>query len=296
MPENPRHGSVTFWGVRGSIPSPGPDTAFFGGNTSCVEMRADEEIVILDAGSGIRPLGLELEKEFKTHPLKLTLLISHLHWDHIHGFPFFRPAYHPENRIRIVGFGEKPGEFRAALVHQMEPPFFPIPFSEMEAAIEIEQPDTMHFQIGKVKVSATKLNHPGVAVGYRLETSSGSVCYLPDNEPVCRVHASKEKKSIDSILVEFVRGAEMLIADSQYSQAEYNERVGWGHGCVNDVVELACKANVKQLFLFHHDPDHDDAAVRLMLDNARQLAVSRCSDLKIEAAREGAAFPIALLR
>lgn len=144
--------TVRFWGVRGSIPTPGPSTLFYGGNTSCVEVRADGEIIILDAGSGIRPLGLQLKKEFSTEPLNLTLLLTHTHWDHIQGFPFFLPAYSPKNRLRILGYEGARQGLGKTLSAQMERPYFPTSLEEVPANIEIEEQKEMAFTVGRIKV------------------------------------------------------------------------------------------------------------------------------------------------
>lgn len=289
--------TVRFWGVRGSIPTPGPSTLFYGGNTSCVEVRADGEIIILDAGSGIRPLGLQLKKEFPTEPLNLTLLLTHTHWDHIQGFPFFLPAYSPKNRLRILGYEGARQGLGKTLSAQMERPYFPTSLEEVPANIEIEEQKEMAFTVGRIKVRAWFANHPGICVGYRLETSAGSVVFLPDNEPFQRMRAKAAGNAApgsvefgrqeDEKLIEFIAGADVLIIDSQYDAAEYESHIGWGHACVDDVAALAAQARVKQLFLFHHDPSHDDEKISRMLAHARQLVAGLKSATTVEAAREG---------
>ncbi len=278
-----------FWGVRGSVPTPGPSTLFFGGNTPCVEVRADGEIIVLDAGTGIRPLGLALAKEFAGAPAALTLLISHPHWDHIHGFPFFQPAYDAKNKICVRGCADFQAGLEKALAGQMEAPYFPIAFAEMSANIVIEELTGAEFSIGPVKVGTHRANHPGVTMGFRLETSSGSIAYLPDNELYGQRRTAHiaDAEGVDERLIEFARGADALIIDAHYDEDEYEAHVGWGHGCLTAVVELAIEAEVKRLFLFHHDPEHDDPFIHAMVGRARELAVSKESTLQIEAAREG---------
>ncbi|MST94266.1 MAG: response regulator [Pedosphaera sp.] len=293
----PQPVTVRFWGVRGSIPTPGPSTLFYGGNTSCVEVRADDEIIILDAGSGIRPLGLQLKKEFPTEPLNLTLLLTHTHWDHIQGFPFFLPAYSPKNRLRILGYEGARQGLGKTLSAQMESPYFPTGLEEVPASIEIEEQKEMAFTVGRIKVRAWFANHPGNCVGYRLETSAGSVVFLPDNEPFQGMRAKAAGNAApgsvefgrqeDEKLLEFIAGADVLIIDSQYDAAEYESHIGWGHACVDDVAALAAQARVKQLFLFHHDPSHDDEKISRMLAHARQLVAGLKSATTVEAAREG---------
>ena len=292
--------SLRFWGVRGSIPTPGPTTVQYGGNTSCIEVRADGEIIVLDAGSGIRPLGLALSSEFKGLPMRVTVLISHTHWDHIQGFPFFIPAYNPQNKIRILGYEGARKELQATLTNQMESPYFPISMRQMPGNIDIEELKELEFSVGKVRVQAMFLNHPGVCVGYRLFTSAGSIVYMPDHEPFQRMRAApavkegtqrqetlKYASEQDQKTIEFIQDAEALIIDSQYDDDEYRTHVGWGHGCVDDVVSLALFAKVKQLFLFHHDPDHTDAQITKMQEWAREIVRFHGESLKVDAACEG---------
>jgi phosphoribosyl 1,2-cyclic phosphodiesterase/CheY-like chemotaxis protein len=291
---------LKFWGVRGSIPTPGPGTVQYGGNTSCVEVRADGEIIILDAGSGMRRLGLSLAQEFKDRPINMTLLITHTHWDHIQGFPFFVPAYNPQNKLRILGFEGARKGLLSTLTSQMESPYFPVSMRQMPGNIDVTELKELEFSIGKVRVGATFVNHPGVCVGYRLFTSGGSIAYLPDNEPFQRMRlypgtqhtpdrmeALKYASEQDQKIIEFIRDADVLIVDSQYDDAEYQTHAGWGHGCVDDVVALALFARVKQLFLFHHDPDHDDAQITRMQAWARELVAFQGETLAVDAAREG---------
>lgn len=292
---------VKFWGVRGSIPVPGSGTVRYGGNTTCVEVRADGELIILDAGSGIRPLGQALDHEFRDQMMKLTLLITHAHWDHIQGLPFFLPAYQNKNEVRILGYEGARAGLASILAGQMETPYFPINLSDMPGNIAIEELREMEFNIGKVRVQAKFLNHPGVCVGYRLFTSTGSMAFLPDNEPYemlkmkqaecdgldpdkAREFAVAERQK----LVDFLRDADLLMLDSQYTDDEYEQHVGWGHGSLSSVVSLALEAGVRKLTLFHHDPNHDDAMIDEMLESARHLVIESGKPLEVDAAREGA--------
>ncbi len=292
--------SIRFWGVRGSIPTPGPTTAIFGGNTSCIEVRVDNEIIVMDAGTGIRPLGDQLASEATGRPLALTVLISHTHWDHIQGFPFFAPAYNPKNDIRIIGFEGARDGLLATLSSQMESPYFPIGWQQLPSHIALVEQKELKFKIGSIDVEAAYLNHPGLCMGYRLNTSCGSVAYLPDNEPFQRYkyHSNEPHQAgqtefltyarkMDQKLVDFVEGVDVLIMDSQYDATEYQTRVGWGHGCVDDVVALAINANVKKLFLFHHDPSHDDDKISKMAQWGRDFATALGETIEIEAAKEG---------
>ena len=270
---------VKFWGVRGSIPTPGPTTVRYGGNTSCVEVRIGGEIILLDAGTGLRALGRSLLAEFKDRPLNLTMLLTHTHWDHIQGLPFFGPIYDSRCRLRILGCeGTRKGLVNA-LTGQMESTYFPVPFNKLPSNIEIEELKDFNFNIGPVCVRAMRANHPGLCVGYRLFSPDSLIAFFPDTEP--------RTGGKDREMIEFLRDVDLLILDSQYDSAEYREHVGWGHGCVDDSVALALHAGVKQLSLFHHDPDHDDRRIDGLVRHARQLVAKHRAKLRVDAAREG---------
>lgn len=294
---------IRFWGVRGSLPTPGPETVMYGGNTSCVEVRAGGEIIIFDAGTGIRKLGQALGAEFKDRPMDLNLLITHTHWDHIQGFPFFLPAYNPANRLRILGVEGALSGLETTLSSQMESPYFPISMQQLPGNIRIEELKDMHATAGNVEIAAKFLHHPGICVGYRLSAGGVSVAYITDHEPFERFLRLTGKTSPedtayaqeqDARLVDFIDGADILIIDSQYDAKEYANRVGWGHGCVDDVVEIALRSRAKRLFLFHHDPDHSDQFLSRMVDYGRELVEKAGGDLLVDAAREGSEVTIPL--
>lgn len=295
---------LRFWGVRGSIPTPGAGTVFYGGNTTCVELRADGQLIVLDSGSGIRLLGQHLAAEFKGRSLELTLLLTHTHWDHIQGFPFFAPAYIPNNSVRITGYEGYRKGLESTLTVQMESNFFPIGLRQLPSNITFEEQLEMDFHVGPVRVRSLFANHPGICVGYRLDTSTGSVAFLPDHESYARMRlhprAGGEQgpatqdycRAEEQKLIEFLRDVDVLIIDSQYDEAEYQSRIGWGHSCYQDSVTTALAAGAKQLFLFHHDPMHDDARVSRMVGHAREIVATRGAALQVEAAREGLEVPL----
>ncbi len=292
---------VRFWGVRGSIPSPGKETSNVGGNTSCVEVRVGKQIIILDAGSGIRRLGQSLMKEIGADGLSVTMLISHTHWDHIQGFPFFVPAYHPKVNIRILGYEGAVHGLRGALFEQMQTAFFPVGLNQMATHLTFEEMDDMQFDLGgSVKVRTIFANHPGICLAYRLTTPNGDVVYMPDHEAYerCEVERQKAEKDNsatgleyarlqDEKVIEFLRGAEVVIADSQYDAMEYPTRRGWGHTCADDTARLAARAGAKRIYLFHHDPDHDDVKIQQMVTTAREAVALDGNEIEVRAAREG---------
>jgi phosphoribosyl 1,2-cyclic phosphodiesterase len=269
---------IEFWGVRGSIASPGPDTARVGGNTSCVEVRCGSTRLVLDAGTGIRRLGDALMAQ---GPVEATVLLSHVHWDHIQGFPFFVPAYVPSSKLQIVGTAGGVASLREVLATQMTAPVFPVRLDELGAQIalrEVKSGDT--FEVGEARVRALKLNHPGGVLAYRIEHEGRSVVYATDTEHYA---------CVDPGLRAFAQGADVLIYDSQYTPEEYRgdagrSRVGWGHSTYVAGAELARTAGVGQYVLFHHDPQRNDAGVYEVERKARELFASSV------AAREGMAI------
>jgi len=292
---------LRFWGVRGSIPTPGPGTVHYGGNTSCVEVRAGDQIVILDAGTGLRLLGRELLTEFGERPLQVALLLTHTHWDHIQGLPFFAPVYQPQNQLHILGYEGARNGLGGILTSQMESPFFPINLHEVPANVQIEELKQTEFKLGAVTVQAFAAFHPGTCVGYRLFYADQSIAFFPDNElrygscdptPVSDEVRATTRKEIER-LADFLQGTDVLVMDTQYDQEEYKHHIGWGHGCIDEVVRLAIKAEVQQLYLFHHDPDHDDAKISRMVEEARLLVSSQGSSLRVDAAREGLVVDLA---
>jgi phosphoribosyl 1,2-cyclic phosphodiesterase len=231
----------------------------------------------------------------------LTLLLTHTHWDHIQGLPFFLPAYQAKNTIDVFGYQGARDGLATILAAQMELPFFPVSWKNLPGTIKVRELKKMEFNVGKVRVRSRFLNHPGICAGYRLYTKEGSIAFLPDNEPFeplklklaerDGVHAERARAQAvvqRSKLVEFLKDCDVLILDAQYTDEKYQEHIGWGHGALSRVVSLALEARAKKLFLFHHDPAHDDRQIDEMLERARLLVVESGRNLEVDAAREGA--------
>jgi phosphoribosyl 1,2-cyclic phosphodiesterase len=273
---------IKFWGVRGSIASPGPDTAGVGGNTSCVEVRCGDAHLVLDMGTGIRRLGDALMTAGRA--VDATILLSHLHWDHIQGLPFFVPAYVPSSKIQIVGTGNGAMALRDVLACQMTAPVFPVRLDELGAQIRLREVKSGEsFMIGDARVRTARLNHPGGVLAYRIEHGGQSVVYATDTEHYA---------CVDPALRALAEGADVLIYDSQYTPEEYRgdlgrSRVGWGHSTFVAGAELARAAGVGQYVLFHHDPQRNDAGVVELERKARDLFPAST------AAREGMEIDLA---
>jgi phosphoribosyl 1,2-cyclic phosphodiesterase len=287
---------ITFWGTRGSIATPGPATTTYGGNTSCVEVRCGTDIFIFDAGTGIRPLGLALAKEFEGKPLTLHLFLSHTHWDHIQGFPFFMPAYFPTTTIHFYGSTGQGRPLEKIIRGQMDADYFPVALGDMKSTLNVHEFKGKPFQIGDATVAATYLNHPGMNLGYRVTQGGKTFVYATDNEPYQQtlVHLGQRAgagqdfgKRLDAEFVQFLSGADLYVGEAQYTDDEYPARIGWGHSSISATVEVALAAQVRALAFFHHDPLHDDQTVTEMAETARRLIEERGSSLDCFAAREG---------
>lgn len=243
--------SVRFWGVRGSIPCPGPNTVRYGGNTSCVEVRCGNHRLVFDAGSGLRLLGLALAEE--NGPTDIDLFLSHSHIDHLIGLPFFVPAFVKGNRLRLwAGNLKAAGGVQETVRKLMSYPLFPIEIEAAQGKIEFNdfEPGAVLTPRPDIKVMTTPLNHPGGATGYRVEYGGRAMAYITDTE----LNAGE----MDPALLELARDASIVIIDTTYTDEELPEHVGWGHSSWQQAVRLANEAGVGKLFLFHHDPEHDD--------------------------------------
>ncbi len=259
---------IKFWGVRGSIPTPGYSTLKIGGNTSCVEIRAGEELIIVDAGSGLRLLGESLLKET---PIKGVFLFSHYHWDHIQGFPFFSPAYIKENEFQLFGGKGLSYSLQKSLYGQMDHPNFPIELKDMGSRMVFHEfLEGEEIRKGKVRISNTSVNHPSSSLAYRIDHENKSFVYSSDTE-----HLSD---GIDQKLLRLANGADVIVYDAQYTSEEYEgtynwggPRKGWGHSTMIEGVRLAKAAGVKKLVLSHHDPSRDDKAIARIEKEAQTL-------------------------
>ena len=282
---------VRFWGTRGSIPTPGAKTVRYGGNTPCVEVRTEGGwLIILDAGTGIRELGRNLLERSNGAPIKGDIFLTHAHWDHIQGIPFFAPIFGRGNHFRIWGSESLETSVGKVVRDQMSPVVFPVTFDELAATIDFQD-----LAIGTptegtgYEVTAFAVQHPGGALGYRFTEPGGrggSLVYVSDNEL-----ASHERygspEDWRAQMVEFVRGAGVLIHDTTYTTEEYDHHRGWGHSTYADAVELALEAKVGRLVLFHHEPRRTDDQLEQCLAQCRAMVQDRGSNLQVIASAEG---------
>ena len=266
--------TVEFWGTRGTLPISRSDSVRYGGNTSCVSVSfPDGRLFVFDAGTGIKALSDALSAE-KRARIDTYLFLSHAHWDHINALPFFAPLYSVGNRIEISGPAQADRTLRELLSAQMDSVYFPITAREFAADVHYRELREGDFEIGRERIRTMLLSHPGSCLGYRLEHGDRSICYVTDNElypPDSPFHSPEYVEQ----LADFVRDADLLITDCAYTDEEYPERVNYGHSCVSQVVDLACRAHVEQLCLMHHDPDQTDADIDAKLTRAQELIAAR---------------------
>ncbi|HYO93701.1 MAG TPA: MBL fold metallo-hydrolase [Polyangiaceae bacterium] len=271
---------VNFYGVRGSVPAPGPQTARYGGNTSCVEVRlADGSIIALDAGTGLRELGNTLVREGRES--QVHLLLSHTHWDHVMGLPFFAPLWNKANRLIVYPLANDAQErFQRNIFDDIH---FPVSVHDIPAKVELAKPDGPEWRIGSARVRPVQLNHPGGAQGFRIDDDDGSsVAYLTDNE----LNAATALITTDA-LARFAEGVDLLIHDSQYLVSDMPHKLGWGHSLVDDVLALGALAEPARLALFHHDPDRTDDALDALGHRCRSWLQDRSRGIELVMASEG---------
>jgi len=264
---------IRFWGTRGSIPTPGRYVLKYGGNTPCVEVRCGETFLIFDAGSGLRELGGALLQELGTEPKKFNIFISHTHWDHIQGFPFFSMAYLPTTEIDFYG-GSSVIDLEKLIYGQMEREYFPVTLSELASKINFKSLQESPFFLNGIKIEYTHLIHPSLSLGFRITYNDKIFVYATDNELSPDPDLKKVYEKSYGMLIE---NADVLVADCQYTSDEYKTKAGWGHSTMESVVEMASKHGVKNLFAFHHDPLHTDDEIDIMIENSRTKAVKGLS-------------------
>ena len=255
--------ALTFWGVRGSLPTPKRDNLGYGGNTSCLEIRsADNEIAIFDAGTGIRNLGEALLRQSQGKGLKLHIFLTHYHWDHIQGLPLFAPLFQTGNEI-VFYASERLGSIQQHLGGQMNAPYFPVKFDEVAARTRFVEMDAQSVAVGDLRVSSFPMYHPQGAGGFRIESPAGAIVYASDLEP--------GQGELDRVVREAADGADTLIYDAQYTPEEYLTHRGWGHSHWREAAAVANDARVKELILFHHDPSHNDDMLTELQNQTRAL-------------------------
>jgi phosphoribosyl 1,2-cyclic phosphodiesterase len=269
---------IRFWGTRGSIPTPGPTTVRYGGNTACVEVRdSTGSLLVLDAGTGLRELGIALMSSNGARPFSIELLLSHLHWDHIQGIPFFRPAFDPKSTLRIRG-PKQSRPLKELLGMGMDDPFFPVDLDDIPATLEIgEMHDGSDERIGRYHVRAASLFHPAPALAYRIEADGRSLVYATDTEDAFSGKLNP--------VIALAEGADTLIHDAQFLESDFKPT--WGHSTISAAIDVAARAKVKRLILYHHDPDRSDDALDHIGREAQHAGRERSPGLEVLVAREG---------
>jgi phosphoribosyl 1,2-cyclic phosphodiesterase len=284
---------VRFWGTRGSIPTPGPNTRNYGGNTSCVELRFDGSLFVCDGGTGLRELGLELMNGGQ-QGLEVHMLFSHTHWDHIQGFPFFLPAYVKQNSLFVYDVGTDNDRVHRLLKGQMQSDYFPVNFSELGSKIQSSYLGESESVIDGVRIRAFSQTHPGQSYAYSFEKNGTKLVYATDNELDLTLKNREESfrdlrvmRQIPDEFLRFVADADLLIADGQYTDAEYPLKQGWGHARAKTALDLAVQARVKKLAIFHHDPMHKDEVVDEIVRECQERARGFGSTVSVFGAAEG---------
>jgi phosphoribosyl 1,2-cyclic phosphodiesterase len=256
------------WGCRGSLATPGPDTIRYGGNTSCVEVQLDSgHVLVLDAGTGMRPLGVGMQMP---ESAELHILLSHLHLDHLQGLGFFRPLFNPDLDIHIWGPASPVQPLADRIAMYLSPPLFPVSLEDVPARLTFHDAPEEPVVIGSAALRSSKVKHQGPTVGYRIEEGGQTLVYVPDHEPSLGV----ELRSVPPEWMsgyDIAREADVLLHDAQYRDDEYGAHIGWGHSCLADALHFADKARVRNLVLFHHDPYHTDDELEALLKDAQEI-------------------------
>ncbi|OGT34823.1 MAG: hypothetical protein A2W28_11075 [Gammaproteobacteria bacterium RBG_16_51_14] len=298
---------LRFWGVRGSYASPFATHLKVGGNTSCVEIRDGDHILLCDAGSGIIPFGNEMMAQVEIR--ELMIILTHYHWDHICGLPFFVPAFVPNWKINIFGPGQTKAEVKQNLDSQMQSPYFPVGTETWMADINYIPPTETNIKYGPITIIRHSVHHPGVTYGYRIKVADKTIIYVSDNE--CQYLDKSIKQRIGEFNAEeqemfetmnreeyeyelkLISGADILIHDAQYTPEDYIKKRGWGHSCYIDTVNSAIDAGVRELYLYHHDPNNNDAAIDRIYSDCQKIIQERSASLICHIAREGMRIDLA---
>jgi phosphoribosyl 1,2-cyclic phosphodiesterase len=278
---------IKIWGCRGSLTTPGQHTLRHGGNTTCLEIRdAQGNLIVVDAGSGVRNLGRALLQEPEL--TSLTFIFTHSHWDHIVGFPFFAPAYAERYRITLCGGPKSQSTLQQYLTQQMAAPYFPVDFKHLKAQFSFGCEWSQATTMGSLQVIPIVINHPNGGYGFKFVEDGKSFVFLTDNE---LGYSHPGGKTVEEY-VKFCRGADLLLHDAQYTAEEYEQRRGWGHSCFRDTVDMAIAAQARRLVCFHHDPDRTDEDLDRQLELARRRAADAGSALRCDMAWEGMDFQL----
>lgn len=293
---------LRFWGVRGSYSAPFESHLGVGGNTSCVEIRVGDDVILCDAGTGIIPFGNEIIKQSDIR--ELLIILTHYHWDHICGLPFFVPAFLPDWKINIFGPGQSSKDIKEFISAQMRAPFFPVGTETWLANVNyLTPPADQKLQYGPISFTYSSVHHPGTTFGYRINVNGKTILYISDNECLYlnkairqkygqlsreeqEIYDAMQKEEYESEL-KLIQGADILIHDAQYTQEDYAKKRGWGHSCYIDTVNTAIDAGVKELYLYHHDPNYDDAAIEKLYQHALSIIKDRNSELVCKVSKEG---------
>ena len=278
---------LTFWGTRGSIPAPGKDKSRYGGNTSCIEINLpDHELIILDAGTGIRELGNSLM--LRNEKVRAHIFISHYHWDHIQGLPFFAPAYHAGNSLTIWGPEHPEFPLNKILSSQMESIHFPVESSSLSANITFKKLSPKNYFFSDTELKILRTNHPGINFSYSFTFNKRRFIYMTDNELLPKVAKAKSHIAYErEDFIRFIHGADILIHDAQFSDMDYIKKKGWGHSPWREAAKLAAESEVKHFVLFHHDPNHSDGIIDSFVKECKEELKKMRTSIKCSGAMEG---------
>jgi len=297
---------LRFWGVRGSYAAPFKTHLGVGGNTSCVEIRSGDYLLVCDAGTGIIPLGNELIQQDKIR--EMLIILTHYHWDHVCGLPFFVPAFVSDWKIDFFGPGDSPKLIEEHVSAQMQAPYFPVGTETWLAETNYLTPENDGFQFGPMKIDFSNVHHPGITYGYKIEVNNKTIVYASDNE--CMFieksvkHRSNEFNEEEHELykemiheehqseLNLIQDADILIHDAQYTPDDYDKKRGWGHSCYIDTINTAIDANVKELYLFHHDPNYNDTTMEAILKHSNEIIKEKDASLICHIAKEGMVIDI----